>query len=144
MDADHAEMLVDASWLPFHHTLEQLSLLLVRPGVVEPIILRLRNARVLRRLRLRVSEGCGRSAGLGFLSWRHLWQLNGAGATQMGDNARVGELGIPGKSRDAGTEGATCQGPHQAEAQDVWRVIPHHRYSLHHHERGRRGAQCLQ
>jgi hypothetical protein len=57
--------------LPHHHALEELRFLLVGPGISRDVILRLHRARVLRRLGLCVSVGCGSCAGLGSLARRH-------------------------------------------------------------------------
>lgn len=58
------------SWLPFHHALEQLRLLLVGPRFVEQLLLR-RRARVLGCLGLHIGERRRSGAGFCFLARRH-------------------------------------------------------------------------
>jgi hypothetical protein len=56
---------------PLHHALEELRFLLIRPRIVERIVLRLCAPGVLGCLGLGVAEGCGSCAGLCFLPGRH-------------------------------------------------------------------------
>jgi hypothetical protein len=85
--ADHAEVLVEACGkldklfaeesvsvtcrFPLHHALEELRFLLIRPRIVERIVLRLCASGVLGCLGLGVAEGRGSCASLCFLSGRH-------------------------------------------------------------------------